>query len=580
MKALILAAGYGTRLLPHTQHVPKALFPIAGQPLIDIMIRQLIREGFSEIMVNTHHLHSEIDAYIQCQNYPVPIFTRFEEKILGTGGAIKNVSDFLGNQPFLVINSDILCDINLRAVCEYHRHHPNPVTLVMHDYPVFNNVWIDVNGYVASFNSISDKAASSRKCLAFTGIQIVSPMMMDFIPANTFITSIEIYKNMIEAGHKIKTYISKNHYWRDIGSPESYMAAVFEKTAPLAFLKAFGEKPPASVSSTHLAGDGSDRKWHRVFSGDKSLVMADHGIKTDDAISEITSFIAIGRHLFTKGVPVPEIYYHDVFAGLVFLQDLGDTSLQMAVRNEKNENKIITLYKAVIDELLHMSISGADCFDPLWAYQTPAYSKEMILERECRYFTDALLNGYLNMGISFDALENEFSALADLALKYAVLGFMHRDFQSRNIMVQKGRIYFIDFQGGRIGPLQYDLASLLHDPYVDLSESVKTDLMLYCLNKLQTWMKIDESTFVLGYRYCTITRLLQALGAYGFLSRVKQKAYFETYIPVALNNLKNQLEMPEFSTFKLLRKTVEEAQDIFFKQQKPLNRKMDPNESN
>jgi NDP-sugar pyrophosphorylase family protein len=559
MKALILAAGYGTRLLPHTEKIPKPLFSITGRPIIDIIIRKLIDEGCTGIIVNTHHRHADITDFINRRKYPITVLTRFEKNLLGTGGAIKNVCDFLGNQPFLVINSDILTDIDIHDVYKFHIDHQHPVTLVMHDYPEFNTVWIDAHEFVIGFDRFSKNSPSAHACLAFTGIQIVDPVVMDFIPEDNFITSIEVYQRMISAGYKIKTYISKNHYWRDLGSPESFTEAVFEKTSSLAILKAFGTKPAHLITRTLLAGDGSDRKWYRITSGDKSLVMADHGIKSDEKIAEINSFILIGQHLHQKGIPVPKIHHYETFAGLVYLQDLGDTSLQMIINNQTDPNKIIRLYEAVIDQLLHMAVNGAESFDTSWTYQTKEYDRQLILEKECRYFVDAFLNGFLNMNTAYDIFEKEFLSLSDLSLKYAVTGFMHRDLQSRNIMVKDNRIYFIDFQGGRLGPLQYDLASLLNDPYVNLPETVKTDLIQYCLKKLQSMIELNTQTFIFGYQFCTITRLLQTLGAFGYLSQVKQKKYFESYIPAALSTLKKQLCASETNMFKQLTKMVSAA---------------------
>jgi aminoglycoside/choline kinase family phosphotransferase/dTDP-glucose pyrophosphorylase len=564
MKALILAAGFGTRLLPHTQTIPKALFPIAGRPLIDIIIDQLVQNDCTGIIINTHHLHEDIDNYIRNRNYPVPVSTRFEEKILGTGGAIKNVSDFLDDQAFLVINSDILFDINLGDVYKFHMSHPHPVTMVMHDYPAFNLVCVDDKGYVAGFSPDSKHLPDARSCLAFTGIQVVDPLILAFIPENRFISSINVYGDMIRAGHKIATFIPIGHYWRDIGSPESFTMAVIEKTAPLAFQKAFRELPAGPIDIHLLAGDGSDRKWYRVRAGNDTLVMADHGIKSDQGVSEINSFLSIGRHLFDHNASVPEIFHDDIFAGLVFLQDLGDTSLQMAVSG-KDDGNIISMYESVIDQFLHMAVHGAESFDVSWAYQTAEYSRELILERECRYFVDAFLNGYLKMGIDFAALSDEFSILVDLALTHAVKGFMHRDLQSRNIMVKDNTMYFIDFQGGRIGPIQYDLASLLNDPYVFLPEHVKTVLFKYCLSKLKTMIEIDAQSFTSGYWFCTITRLLQALGAFGYLSTVKEKRYFESYIPIALTTLQKHLDASESKIFRKLTKTVKNVATRFEK---------------
>jgi aminoglycoside/choline kinase family phosphotransferase len=170
----------------------------------------------------------------------------------------------------------------------------------------------------------------------------------------------------------------------------------------------------------------------------------------------------------------------------------------------------------------------------------------MILEKECRYFVEAFLNTYCNLDLSFDRFKDEFVSLSEKALKFAVTGFMHRDFQSRNIMFKENRPYVIDFQGGRRGPVQYDLASLLIDPYVELSESVRKDLAGYGAEKMSGLKAIDTDRFMTGYRYCCITRNLQILGAFGFLSRVKNKPSFENYIPAASRTLKESVNPDEF----------------------------------
>jgi NDP-sugar pyrophosphorylase family protein len=123
MKALILAAGLGTRLLPYTQHTPKPLFPLGDRPLLDIIIRRLEAAGCESVIINTHHLHNMITDYINSRKYSIPVNTRHEPVILGTAGAIKNAGDFWDDKPFIVINSDILTDIDLKEVYSFHAGH-------------------------------------------------------------------------------------------------------------------------------------------------------------------------------------------------------------------------------------------------------------------------------------------------------------------------------------------------------------------------------------------------------------------------------------------------------------------------
>lgn len=570
MKALILAAGFGTRLLPHTRVLPKPLFPIGGRPAIDILIRQLAVQGCNDIIINTHHLHGHIENFIRRQHYPVAVTTRFEPEILGTGGAIRNVADFMGNRSFLVINSDIFTDIDVGAVMRFHRAHTYPVTMVMHDRPEFNTVRVDGQDHVTGFDPAAAQAADVTGCklLAFTGIQVLDPEVFDFIPAQGFVSSIDVYREMIARGRILQACIVNNHRWHDIGSPAGYAASVMDAAGPASFCKAFGSMPETPVTRTRLAGDGSDRKWYRLSSGNRRLIAADHGIlmpgdPSTYPASEAFAFVNIGRHLFDRGIAVPRIYDHDEFSGLVYMADLGDENLQARIGRAANEQEIIDCYLPVIDALIHMSVRGNEGFDPAWTCQTPAYDRQLILERECRYFVEAFLNGYLDMGIDYDMLAPEFEKLADLALKNAVIGFMHRDLQSKNIMIADERPFFIDFQGGRLGPIQYDLASLLCDPYVDLSENTRSILLGYCMEKLEQVRPINRESFIAGYRFCSITRLLQALGAFGYLTRVKAKPGFALYMPVALKTLQNRLDTDAQNLFKRLRDTVISARKHF-----------------
>jgi len=152
MKALILAAGYGTRLLPYTKITPKTLFTFSGRPLLDTIICNLIDAGCQSIIINTHHLYQQLDSFLAQQSYSIPVMTRYEPEILGTAGALKNVADFWDNTPFMVINSDVFTDINLKDVYDIHISHDHPITLVLHDDEAFNTVCLDKNGFVSGFH--------------------------------------------------------------------------------------------------------------------------------------------------------------------------------------------------------------------------------------------------------------------------------------------------------------------------------------------------------------------------------------------------------------------------------------------
>jgi len=615
MKAMILAAGLGMRLLPLTEKRPKPLFPILGRPLIDILIRRLESVGAEAIIINTHHLARMIDQYVKTQTHTIPVVTRYEPTMLGTGGAIKNVEDFWDDEPFLVINSDIFTNIDFGEVYQFHLNHKSPVTLVLHDYPQFNHVWLDSGDHITGFGhtdpcppsrieaqKVTDRGLrrTAERRLAFTGVQVLDPQVLNFIPKGIFCGIIDTYCEMINRGLKIRGFIARNHYWHDIGTVAGYQGAIRDALALKVFESVFPDVGSVSLVWSMLKGDASDRTWYRVFIGatdgargaaerrptaistedngipvkgiggrreavslapnsellpmeHSSVILVDHGPPTKPEPCEADAFAAIGQHLHQRGIPVPRIFAYDRASGLVALEDLGDLHLQSLVHRAVDDEELVGHYKAVIDLLIVMGVEGAKGFDLSYTYQTPYYDRELILERESRYFVKAFLNDYLGLKIDFETLKGEFEVLAQHALEHPYTGLLHRDFQSRNIMVKDGSYYFVDFQGARLGPLQYDLASLLIDPYVQLPQSLQDRLLKYYLERLSDLIAVDAGEFLHAYAYCAINRNLQILGAFGLLTRVKGKKDFETYIPPAISSLKARLssieqrECPELS---------------------------------
>jgi aminoglycoside/choline kinase family phosphotransferase len=539
MKALILAAGLGTRLLPHTAAVPKPLFTLAGRPLVDLHIERLRAAGAEAVRINTHHHHGLIEGHIAAQDYGIPVSVRFEPILLGTGGAIRNQADFWDHRPFMVVNADIDHDIDLRGVYAAHLRDRPAATLVLCEDPEFDSVRVDSQGRITGFSQ--EACGDGRRRLTFTGIQVLDPVVLNYLPQGRFSHSVEAFRAMLADGLPLRALIPEAPCWRDLGTPARYRAAARDHSAAEAWQRMFSEKVPHELRWVPLAGDGSDRRWLRLTADGRSLVMADHGLRPGPAATEADAFVAIGRHLRAAGVPVPAIVFADTFSGLVFLEDLGDLRLQEAAAREPERSRIVSWYREIIDRLVVMAIEGARGFNPAWAYQTPRYSRELILERECRYFVEAFLNRVAGVSVGFAHFQEEFERLAENALRHGVEGFMHRDLQSRNIMRKNDRWYFIDFQGGRIGPLQYDLASLLIDPYMDLSPAEQELLLQHALGRLASRRPVDPARFRRCFAHCALTRNLQVLGAFGFLGAVRGKPFFTGYIPAALARLNARL---------------------------------------
>ena len=557
MKALILSAGFGTRLRPYSNQTPKPMFTLAGRPLLDWHIRSLETLQCSAVAVNTHHLHEAIEDFVSSQNYSIPVHMCHEPDLLGTGGAIKNLSDFWDDGPFFVINSDIFHEFDLTAVYRFHCGHHHPATLVLWDDENFNSVLIDGKNFVQSFRREGAvESSTENRYRTFTGIQVLDTTILDYIPKGKAYHSIDAFRSMMAAGHAIKAYLPGNGSWSDLGTPERYRRMARKMTARSGFAAAYGNIKIKDIKFERLAGDGSERRWYRLRSDERTLILCDHGLKDSAEVSEADSFVNIGNHLKGHNLPVPQIHFHDCFAGLVLLEDLGDRHLQKAVLQSGNEKDIRRWYRQIITDLVDMSLEGIKGFNPDWAYQTPEYDRDLILEKECRYFVEAFLQGVLNLTVEFDQLLPEFEFLASNALTHALIGFMHRDLQSRNIMVIGDRLYLIDFQAGRRGPLQYDLASLLVDPYVELTETLQADLFDYALHLVKNRCKTDPDGFRHSYEYCRLSRNLQMLGAFGFLTRVKGKKFFEPYIKPAVHSLKRHLSVLPDSEFQQLRSIV------------------------
>ncbi|MEA2061567.1 MAG: sugar phosphate nucleotidyltransferase [Thermodesulfobacteriota bacterium] len=555
MKALILAAGFGIRLLPYTSVTPKPMFSLNKRPILDITVEKLLKAGFEEIYINTHHLHEKIKAFIQSRDFPGRIRVVHEPDILGTGGAIKNVEDFMKEDPFLVINSDIFSDIDLSDVWHFHLKGSWPVTLVMHDFKRFNTVEVNEDFYVTNFHEKKFIPVRNNKALAFTGIQVVSPQIYKAMPDTDRFSSIDIYKVLLRQKNAVKAYVCKKTYWCDIGTPDSYSKA----SALLTAAQCCKSEDTLNIRMKKIAGDGSDRSWRRAVFKDKSFVIVDHGIQAENREkNEVNAFVAIGSHLFSQRIPVPEIKNHDMFSGIVVMEDLGDTHLSHIINKEFSDEKRLNWYKRVCDLAIEFSLNGIKGFDLEWTYQTPRYSKQMILEKECQYFMDAFVNQYSGLDYKFEDLKPEFEFIADQALEHAFTGLMHRDLQSRNIMVKNNQLFFIDFQAARKGPLQYDLASLFIDPYVALSAPLQQELLQYSAETISRLTGFDSHMFIKGFRYCALTRNMQILGAFSHLSQNCGKPFFKQFIPLAVKTLEKGIQFLNIQKLKHLNELIRE----------------------
>lgn len=318
--------------------------------------------------------------------------------------------------------------------------------------------------------------------------------------------------------------------------------------------------PPNTVPSGSririrpLKGDGSDRRVYRLFLGKGHFILIAHPRGEHGLPSENDSFCYICRHLGEKKLPVPMLYAADRRRGLFLMQDFGDAHLEDHIKKMRSHRRrIVQAYQTVLKGLVQLQIEGAQGFDTRYCYDTPVFDGLFSWKRETRYFLEAFCRGVLGCWQIPQGVEEELKELAFRVDEEKIRLFLHRDFQSRNLMVWSGGIGIIDFQAARLGPPQYDLASLLIDPYVGLSEDIQEELLEFYLGELSVRIPLGEKDFRERYAVIAFQRNLQILGAFAFLSRVKGKTAFADHIPMALGALKRRITQPPFRPYRRTR---------------------------
>jgi mannose-1-phosphate guanylyltransferase len=248
MKAMILAAGLGTRLEPLTKIRPKPLFPVVNRPLLGITIEQLREMEAEGIIVNAHHLAEQVERFVGGEQWRAEVEVRVEPRILGTGGGIKNCAEFLHDVPFfMVVNADIYHTFDLSPAIHYHREAKNLATLVLCDHARFNQVGIDHEGRIVSIRGEPiQKPLAPSQILTFTGIHIISPDLLNSMPSAEFFGIMELYMELAARGETIRGYHITEGYWQDIGTVEAYRVLhrdlLGEQGEPVVHPKAYVEE--------------------------------------------------------------------------------------------------------------------------------------------------------------------------------------------------------------------------------------------------------------------------------------------------------------------------------------------------
>lgn len=293
-----------------------------------------------------------------------------------------------------------------------------------------------------------------------------------------------------------------------------------------------------------IAGGGSDRQFYRIHMPGTSCVL----MVSPLAKQEIAAFIDVGSFLLSAGIGVPEIIDADPDKKMVLLEDLGDDSLNRRVGLAGNPAQMAADYEKVLVFLAEMQIRPASSLAQSRYLKNRSFGYEA-LRWETDYFMDCFIKQFCGMPDSHEKnLETEFSHLA-LQLDREPKYFMHRDFQSQNIHFKNNAVRVIDFQTATRGLLQYDLASLLKDAYVEMTPEMRSDLLAFYMAVLRDrWkMEIDPEAFDRTFQLAGLQRNMQALGAFAFLGLRKGKKQFLKHIPAGLRLLQQALMLlPDF----------------------------------
>ncbi len=309
------------------------------------------------------------------------------------------------------------------------------------------------------------------------------------------------------------------------------------------------------VDISPIEKGGSDRKFYRIrCSPDQTLILVKYNLERE----ENRHYVEIARFLEENGIRAPKIYFHDPEEGLIWIEDLGERDLFSYGAESWPVRR--AYYESALDEVGKLHRLPEKAWTSIQA-SLPAEFNTALYVWEQHYFFDNCLGRVFEVRASALAELAALPALIDIAhqLDAQPRVLVHRDFQSQNIIVREGRACLIDFQGMRPGLAQYDLASLLHDPYVSLSPLEQGELAQSYIEEQERRGCQVNGHFTGILQLCGMQRLMQALGAYGFLGLVKKHPAFLVHIPVALRSLRQVIE--ERQGLDLLRSVLDDLPD-------------------
>ena len=517
-KAIVLAAGHGTRLRPFTCATPKPLMPVWGEPMLGRIVAMLREWGVDDIAFNAHCLHEQVKAWVDgyrrgasAAGDRVKVKVSYEPEILGTGGVLNPLREWIGDEPFFLVNGDIVVENAPNPVAK-SRDFESPdllgCALVAESGP--RTVEVEPkSGFVTNWRS---QDAGCDGTYTYCGIAVLKPEVLDFVKPDGFSSIVSAYEAAMMEGKFVKAVKSREMLWTDAGTIPAYIDLnrdgddnAFDDIPQVkAALEAVGAGPQVGF----LGARGSERVFFRCDKG--IIIVYDDGNRDENGL-----YAGHARFLKERGIPVP-----DVLADLVQLKTLVISDAGVERKMSFDE------YVKVVEALAKFNALGGDSAlgeqrllpgfdDETWAWERGLFRRHCLGARFLRDMPDAVASELEKVA---GILEKEPKAL------------VHRDFQSTNVLWMNDTLRFIDFQGMRLGPAAYDLASLLYDPYASLSDKSRAALAAL-------YGKVSGRPGIVDVLpFAAVQRLVQCLGAYGRLASVGQPQ-FGKYVLPALQNL-------------------------------------------
>ena len=494
--------------------------PVWGEPMLGRIVAMLRSWGVDDIAFNTHCLHEQVKAWADgyrrgaaAAGDKVKIKVSYEPEILGTGGVLNPLREWIGDEPFYLVNGDIVVENAPNPIDKIRNFDNNTVigvALVSESGPRTIEVEPE-SGFVTNWRS---QDAGCDGTYTYCGITALKPEILKFVKPDGFSSIVSAYEDAMMHGKFVKAVKSREMLWTDAGTIPSYIDlnrdgddnAFTDIPQVKAALEATGSRPDSSVE--FIGARGSERVFFRCDKG--VIILYDDGNRDENGL-----YAGHARFLRSRGVPVPEVLADMPGIKTLVLEDAG---------GEKKMS--IDDYAKVVEELVRFNALGGDpeldglnllpgFDDETWAWERGLFRKYCLgsrFRREMPKDVETELEKVAGI------LENEPKAL------------VHRDFQSTNVLWKNGKPRFIDFQGMRLGPAAYDLASLVYDPYVAFTDDGRKALVALYAKKCGR-AEIEKVLPV-----AAVQRLVQCLGAYGRLASVGQPQFCK-WVQPALQNL-------------------------------------------